>query len=310
MGSVNLDQVQTVHALPRPGETVHGTSLAHHNGGKGANQAVAAARMGAAVRFVGAVGSDAAGERLRSALIEDGIDVTDLRTVDGPTGLAVILVAEDGENVIVLEAGANGTVSPDDLSQRSFEGAAIALFQLELPLEAVRRGLEHARAEGALTVLNAAPPDDAEAIPNDLIDVLVVNESEAAHLASRSSSRAPTAPTTPADPTRPAHTTGPVAPADPTALLSALAPRHRGVVLTLGAAGVVWSFDGVDGRLPARQVTAVDTTGAGDTFTGALVARLAAGESWEAAMDVATAAAAHCVARVGAQPSIPRLDEL
>ena len=286
MGSVNLDQVQTVRALPRPGETVHGTSLAYHHGGKGANQAVAAARMGAAVRFVGAVGSDAAGERLRSALADDGIDVSDLRTVEGPTGLAVIVVADTGENVIVLEAGANGAVVADDLTRRTFEGAAIALFQLELPLTAVRRGLELAKAAGATTVLNAAPPDGAEELPPDLIDVLVVNETEAAHLAPE------------ADPVR------------VPALLAALARRHRGVVITLGAAGVVWSHDGVEGRMPARAVTAVDTTGAGDTFTGALVARVTAGESWESAMNVATAAAAYCVERAGAQPSIPWLADL
>lgn len=286
MGSVNLDQVQTVRDLPLPGETVHGTSLSHHNGGKGANQAVAAARMGAAVRFVGAVGTDAAGERLRAALAADGIDVTDLRTVEGPTGLAVILVADTGENVIVLEAGANGTVRPHDLTLRSFEGAAFALFQLELPLETVRRGLELARQAGAVTVLNAAPPDGAEGLPHELIDLLVVNETEAAHLAPD------------------------VDRADTDALVSALAPRHRGVVVTLGEAGVVWSFDGETGRLPARQVQAVDTTGAGDTFTGALVARLAAGAAWHDAMDLATAAAAYCVEREGAQPSIPHLSEL
>lgn len=286
MGSVNLDQVQTVTVLPRPGETVHGTSLTHHNGGKGANQAVAAARMGAAVRFVGAVGDDAAGERLRAALVADGIDVTDLRTVAGPSGLAVILVADSGENVIVLEAGANGTVRPDDLRLRSFEGAAFALFQLELPLDTVRRGLELAKQAGVVTVLNAAPPDGAERLPHDLIDVLVVNETEATHLAPD------------ADPTNAAD------------LLALLAPRHRGVAITLGEAGVVWSFDRVEGRLPARPVKAVDTTGAGDTFTGALVARLAAGESWQDAMQVATAAAALCVQREGAQPSIPYLNEL
>ncbi len=284
MGSVNLDQVQTVRELPRPGETVHGTSLTYHHGGKGANQAVAAARMGAAVRFIGAVGSDAAGERLLSALADDGIDVSRLRAVEGPTGLAVILVSEAGENVIVLEAGANGRVSPGDLSAEDFAGAAIALFQLELPLESVRRGLELAKAAGALTVLNAAPPGGAGSLPSELIDLLIVNETEAAHLG-------PT-----------------VNPEDHAALLAELSSRYRGVVMTLGADGALWTFGGSGGRMPAVRVeTVVDTTGAGDTFTGALIARLAEGDAWRQALEVAAAAAALCVQREGAQPSIPRL---
>lgn len=287
MGSVNLDQVQTVRELPRPGETVHGTSLAYHHGGKGANQAVAAARLGARVRFIGAVGSDAAGERLKAALVDDGIDVSLLRTATGPTGLAVIVVADSGENVIVLESGANALVRPDDLAEDTFRDAKLALFQLELPLATVRRGLELAKSAGVVTVLNAAPPDGAAFVPPDLIDLLVVNETEAAHLAPEAD------------------------PGDATALLADLANRYRGVVLTLGAAGVLWSYQGEIGSMPARQVhLVVDTTGAGDTFTGALVARLAVGEAWREAVGLAVAAAAYCVQRSGAQPSIPKLSEL
>jgi len=285
VGSVNLDRVQTVRALPRPGETVHGRSFATFHGGKGANQAVAAARMGAAVAFVGAVGRDEPGERLRAALAADGVDVGALRTVDGPTGFATILVAEDGENVIVLEAGANGRLRPDDLDPERFRGAAIALFQLEVGHDVVQRGLELARAAGALTVLNAAPPAGAAALPPALIDLLVVNETEAASLA-------------------------PEAADDVDALLDALALRYARIVLTLGAEGVAWRADGAGGRLPARTVRVVDTTGAGDTFTGALVAGLAAGAAWPAAIARATAAAALCVGRAGAQASIPTLAEV
>lgn len=287
MGSVNLDQVQTVRELPLPGETVHGTSLAYHHGGKGANQAVAAARLGAEVRFIGAVGNDAAGERLRTALSGDGIDVSLLRTVAGPTGLAVILVSDGGENVIVLEAGANASVRPADLTASAFAGAKLALFQLELPMDSVRRGLELARAAGAVTVLNAAPPDGAAVLPSELIDLLVVNETEAAHLAPEA------------------------APHDPEALLAALSTRYRSVVLTLGGDGVIWTHQGANGRTPAaRAEQVVDTTGAGDTFTGALVARLAVGDPWHDALELAAEAAAYCVQRSGAQPSIPRLSEL
>jgi ribokinase len=286
VGSVNLDRVQRVRTLPGPGETVHGRSFDTFHGGKGANQAVAAARMGAAVAFVGAVGDDEAGGRLRAALAADGIDLAALRSFDGPTGFATILVADDGENVIVLEAGANGRLRPDDLDAAAFRGAAVALFQLEVPHDVVRRGLELARAAGARTALNAAPPDGAAALPPELIDLLIVNESEAATLAPG------------------------VAADDPDALLAALGDRYPTVVLTLGAAGVAWRAGAEHGRRPARAVRVVDTTGAGDTFAGALAAALADGTAWTDALDRATVAASLCVGRPGAQASIPTLDEV
>lgn len=286
VGSINLDRVQTVARLPEPGDTVHGTSFAVHHGGKGANQAVAAVRMGAPVRFVGRVGQDEGGERLRAALAADGIDVGSLATVPGPTGFATILVAASGENVIVLEAGANAELRPEALSAEDFAGAAVALFQLEVPVQTVVRGLGLARAAGATTVLNAAPPDSAEQLPAELVDVLVVNRGEAARLA----------PGVPSD--------------DASALVEALAERYGSVLLTLGADGVVWWHEGSVGALPARNVEVVDTTGAGDTFTGAFAAGLAAGEAWAQAVATAMAAAAICVTRAGAQPSIPWRAEL
>ncbi len=286
VGSINLDRVQTVARLPEPGNTVHGSSFAVHHGGKGANQAVAAVRMGAPVRFVGRVGQDEGGERLRTALAADGIDVSSLASVDGPTGFATILVAASGENVIVLEAGANAKLGPDAMTAQDFYGATVALFQLEVPIRTVVRGLELARAAGATTVLNAAPPDNAELVPAELVDVLVVNRGEAARLAPG------------------------VSPDDATALAEALAKRYGSVLLTLGADGVVWSHGGRSGTLPARKVEVVDTTGAGDTFTGAFAALLAAGEDWGLAVATASEAAAICVTRAGAQPSIPWRTEL
>lgn len=286
VGSINLDRVQTVARLPEPGNTVHGSSFAVHHGGKGANQAVAAVRMGAPVRFVGRVGQDEGGERLRTALAADGIDVSSLASVDGPTGFATILVAASGENVIVLEAGANAKLGPDAMTTQDFYGATVALFQLEVPIRTVVRGLELARAAGATTVLNAAPPDNAELVPAELVDVLVVNRGEAARLAPG------------------------VSPDDATALAEALAKRYGSVLLTLGADGVVWSHGGRSGTLPARKVEVVDTTGAGDTFTGAFAALLAAGEDWGLAVATASEAAAICVTRAGAQPSIPWRAEL
>lgn len=286
VGSINLDRVQTVARLPEPGDTVHGSSFAVHHGGKGANQAVAAVRMGTPVRFVGRVGQDEGGEGLRSALAADGIDVGSLASVAGPTGFATILVAASGENVIVLEAGANAKLGPDDLTAQDFHGANVALFQLEVPIRTVVRGLELARAAGATTVLNAAPPDNAELVPAELVDVLVVNRGEAARLAPG------------------------VSPDEPTALAEALSKRYGSVLLTLGAEGVVWSQAGHSGAQPARKVEVVDTTGAGDTFTGAFAALLAAGEAWEQAVATASEAAAICVTRAGAQPSIPWRAEL
>lgn len=282
VGSVNLDRVQTVARLPEPGDTVPGRSFATYHGGKGANQAVAAARMGARVRFVGRVGRDDAGGRLRAALVAEGIDDVSLRTVDGPSGFATILVSAAGENVIVLEAGANGRFAAETLSADDLAGAKVALFQTEVPVDTVVRGLELARAAGAITMWNAAPPEGAERVPPALVDVLVVNEGEGAFLLE----------TTAAD-------------AHPDELLEGLAGRYASVVLTLGAQGVRWAHDGERGAVASHRVEVVDTTAAGDTFTGAFAAGIAAGRPWGDAIAVAVAAAALCVTRAGAQASIP-----
>jgi len=282
VGSVNLDRVQTVARLPAPGDTVHGRSFATYHGGKGANQAVAAARMGASVRFVGRVGRDDAGAALRGALVAEGIDDRALASVDGPTGFATILVSGAGENVIVLEAGANGRFAAETLMADDVAGARVALFQMEVPLGTVVRGLELARATGATTVLNAAPPEGAESVPPALVDVLVVNEGEAAFLAETAT-----------------------ADVRPDQLLECLVARYPSVILTLGAQGVLWTHGGERGGVPSHRVDVVDTTGAGDTFTGAFVAGIAADRPWGDAISYAVAAAALCVTRSGAQASIP-----
>jgi ribokinase len=287
VGSVNLDRVQTVARLPAPGDTIHGRSFATYFGGKGANQAVAAARMGASVRFVGRVGRDDAGADLREALVAEGIDDRSLLSVDGPTGFATILVSAAGENVIVLEAGANGRFTPSTLAADDLAGARVALFQMEVPFETVVRGLELARAAGAITVLNAAPPEGAERVPPSLVDVLVVNEGEAALLS------------------RTLHEE-----ALPGRLLERLAERYASVVLTLGAHGVLWAHDGARGAHPSHRVDVVDTTAAGDTFTGAFAAGVAAGRPWADAIAFAVTAAALCVTRPGAQASIPTRAEV
>lgn len=287
VGSVNLDRVQAVARLPAIGDTVHGRSFTTYFGGKGANQAVAAARMGASVRFIGRVGRDDAGAALRDALVSEGIDDRALLSVDGPTGFATILVSAAGENVIVLEAGANGRFDARALVADDLVGARVALFQLEVPVDTVVRGLELARAAGALTMLNAAPPDGAERVPPALVDVLVVNEGEAALFAQASAGNL-----------------------RPEQLLEHLAVRYRSVVLTLGAHGVLWAHDGERGALPSHRVEVVDTTAAGDTFTGAFAAGVAAGRPWGEAIAFAVAAASLCVTRPGAQASIPKRAEV
>lgn len=287
VGSVNLDRVQTVARLPAPGDTVHGRSFATYHGGKGANQAVAAARMGASVRLVGRVGRDDAGAALRDALVAEGIDDRALASVDGPTGFATILVSSSGENVIVLEAGANGRFAAETLAADDVAGARVALFQMEVPVGTVVRGLELARATGAITVLNAAPPEGAASVPPALVDVLVVNEGEAAFLAAAA--------------TVDEH---------PEALLERLAARYPSVILTLGAHGLLWANGDDRGGAPSHRVEVVDTTAAGDTFTGAFVAGMAAGRPWVDAIAVAVAAAALCVTRSGAQASIPTRDDV
>lgn len=268
VGSANLDLVTTTPRLPGRGETVLATSFASFAGGKGLNQAVAAARAGASVAFVGAIGDDDAGETLAAVLAADGIATGHLTLIaDAPSGRAVITVDDDADNTIVVAPGANGRLVVDALP-----AAVVLLAQLEVPLEAVRRSFEVARARGTRTVLNPAP---ARPLPRELlalVDVLVPNEHELALL-------------------------GGVA-----ALL------HDGVgavVTTRGGAGV--RVDEPDGgwALAAVAVHPVDTTAAGDSFCGHLAAALAAGRPLQEAVARANAAGALATTVRGAVPSIP-----
>jgi ribokinase len=275
VGSANLDHVATVERLPGPGETVPGSSYAEYAGGKGLNQAVAAARAGASVAFVGAVGADNAGTVLVQVLADDGIDASNVATTDVATGRALIGVSAAGENSIIVVAGANGTVTADVLPM-----AKVVLTQLEVPLPAVERALRLARAAGAVTVLNPAP---AAVIGVEILqwcDIVVPNEHEVELL-------------------------GGVA--------HLLSMGAKAVVVTRGAAGAdLHTGEGVT-HIDAFTVRPVDTTGAGDTFAGALCARLAAGDELPAALRFAAAAGALCTTMAGAVPSIPyrgAIDEL
>jgi ribokinase len=284
LGSANLDLVVRQPRLPRPGETMFGSGFTTVAGGKGLNQAVAAARAGAAVAFVGAVGDDAFGAQLRERLAGDGIDLAALRTVAVPTGTAHIAVLDDGENSIVVVPGANDAVdSLDAADEAAIDAARFVVAQFERPLPLIRAAFARARAAGATTVLTPAPVTE----PGDLLeltDLLVPNAGEACELAGV---------------------------ADPVEAARALSRRAATVVMTRGRDGALIAAGGeVVAEVPSRVVQAVDTTGAGDTFTGVLVARLAAGDALEAAARAGAVAASIAVTRPGASSSMPTWDEI
>lgn len=312
-GSLNMDLVARVAQLPRAGETVAGRSLQRLPGGKGLNQAVAAARMGAKVAMIGARGDDADGATLAALLVAEGVDARSLQVRDARglpsahTGLAQVLVADDGENSIVVHGGANMTLSSDEaraalaaLWPEAIPAAAgataataaaaatsaprVALAQLETPMDAVAAFLGAARAAGATAVLNPAP-----ALPGTLpllaqADIVVVNETELA-----------------------AYAPGAAGAAAPRSLLRGAC---RAVIVTLGGEGAWLVTAEGEARFPAPAVAVVDTTGAGDCFCGVFAAGLAEGLEIEAAAARAVEAASVAVTRVGAAPSMPRAAEL
>jgi ribokinase len=289
LGSVNADLVLRCAALPLPGETVHGRDFRTLPGGKGANQAIAAARLGASVAFIGCVGDDDFGRSAQFVLAGEGVDTTHLHVVAGTaTGVAMILVDDAGQNSIALAAGANAALTTEhvDAAASLFEGAALFVCQLESPLDVVRHAIGRARAAGVPVLLNPAP---AQALPVALladVDVLVPNETEAALLVGAD-----------LDPTAAA------------ARLRALGPAT--VLLTLGADGLQIDSDGLVQRVPAPATgPVVDTTGAGDTFIGAFAVARVEGASVAAAAAFAQKAAALSVTRPGAVGGMPYRHEV
>jgi ribokinase len=299
VGSANLDLVYRVERIPAAGETVLASGSAAVPGGKGNNQVTAAARAGADASFIAALGADAAGDRLVAGLVESGVGLH-LRRVDAPTGTALITVDDRAENAIVVDSGANGMLTELTAEERAvIADARVLLLQLETPMATVAEAAAVARAAGTTVVLNAAP---IRHLPRKLVedvDVLVVNEHEAAHLAAdvREAGRVD---------------------ADAGALAAIIGELGPAVIITLGARGALVSVPGEGSSAVAGlSVDAVDTTGAGDTFCGALVAELerSGGSSLDLPTLVrcaqfATAAAALSVQRHGAVPSIPTLDEI
>lgn len=292
VGSLNMDLVMRTPRVPVGGETLHGHEFSTLPGGKGANQAVACARLGGRVRMIGQVGCDGFGTTLRDGLAADGIDVGGVRqsTAVG-TGVAMILVEDIGQNRIVLAAGANGALTAADIDAQAatIEGAAMLVLQLEVPMAAVTRAVEIAHAAGVPVLLNPGP---AMPLPDTLwaqVDMLVPNESEAALLSG-------------------------VEVVDvASAYAAARVLRQRGVacvLITLGANGAIAVDDGGERHLPAQVVKAVDTTAAGDTFIGGLAVGLIEGRSLDEAIVLGQRASALCVTRHGAQPSIPYRREI
>ena len=292
VGSVNVDLVATVDRLPAPGETVTGGRFTQHHGGKGGNQAVAAARLGAPTWFVGAVGSDAFGDDALTALAVEGVDVTELLVLPGQaTGVALIVVDASGENSIAVAGGANAALAPAHVGAafdrlRPTTGDVV-LVGHEIPTATATEALRLARAAGATTILNPAP---AAGVTTDMLalsDIVTPNQGEAAELLAMAGGADDMAP-------------------------ERLARLLGGgqLLMTLGGGGALLA--GADGsaRLPAPHVAVVDTTGAGDTLNGALAALLAAGLPTTEASRRAVAAASLAVTRAGAREGMPMAGEL
>ncbi|MER7140016.1 ribokinase [Streptomyces sp. NPDC000341] len=290
VGSANADLVVGVERRPGPGETVLGTDLVVHPGGKGANQAVAAARLGARTALLARVGDDAHGRLLRASQQEAGVDTGGLLVGGAPTGVALITVDPSGDNSIVVSPGANARLTPDDVRAAGplFASARVVSVQLEIPLDTVA---ETARAlgPGARLVLNPSPPAP---LPDEVLaacDPLVVNEHEARSILGDGAGDTPEA-----------WARG----------LTALGPRS--VVITLGAEGALVSDSrtGEAVRVPSPRVAALDTTGAGDAFTAALAWRLGLGEELTEAAAFAVRVGAAAVTKEGAQASFPTAEEV
>jgi ribokinase len=302
VGSLNTDISLLVPHLPGPGETVLSAAGAEvGGGGKGANQAVAAARLGAAVRMVGCCGGDEFGTRLRAGLAAEGVDVTGVRAVAGVTsGLALITVDGAGENAIAVAAGANAMAGDPEAAAALAAPCDVLLLSAEIPAALVAAVLAGARAAGLRCVLNLAPvPAGAAGLLATGVDWLVVNEQEAAAVLGRPVTRPPGAGG--AAGTAAGAADGPAA---AVAALTGLGARH--VVITLGAAGAVAGGAGALVVVPGFAVTSVDSVGAGDAFVAALAVAVAAGASPAAAVRAACAAGAAATTRRGAQAALPR----
>jgi ribokinase len=289
-GSINMDVVTTAERHPRVGETVAGNAVLYFPGGKGANQAVAAAKLDAEVTLIGRLGADAFGQELKAFLAMQGIDLSFVKdTAEAHTGTAIITVAQ-ADNTIVVVPGANALVSAEDVSAAVLARGDVALSQFEIPLPAITAFFKRARAAGATTILNPAPAMEFTDLL-ELVDVLILNETELGLLTRTDF-----------------HDTD-----DHPRFIDAarsLVGTDKTICVTLGKRGVLALIEGRPLVVPGRAVEAVDTTGAGDCFVGALAAQLAGGKTIRDALDTANIAASICVQRLGAAPSMPTAAEV
>jgi ribokinase len=294
IGSLNMDLVGVAPRIPAPGETVIGRDFFQVAGGKGANQAYAASMLGGSVAMLGRVGTDDYGQFLRAGLKAAGCDVSLVRAVEGPSGIALILVSDAGENSILVAPGANGKYALVDFEADAdgLTGAALVLLQLETPLETVTAAALAARRAGARVILDPAPAPDG--LPDDLlrsVDILTPNEVEAAQLAGQGARD--------------------LSLDDAEAIARRLLARGVGAaIIKLGARGCLLAEGESMSRIPAPPVNAIDTTAAGDVFNGALAVALSEGALLEEACRFAVRAAALSVTRMGAQSSMPRRDDI
>jgi ribokinase len=291
-GSINMDVVATASRHPRIGETVAGNAVLYFPGGKGANQAVAAAKLGAPTTLIGRVGKDAFGDELKAFLAAQSIDLSFLReTPDAHTGTAIITIA-NADNTIVVIPGANAFVSAADVIAPNLARDDIAVCQFEIPLPAIAAFFERARNVGATTILNPAPAIAFDAEMLDLVDILILNESELGLLAKVALRDID----------------------DDARFIDAARSLRTGkdkiICVTLGKRGVLALVDDEPLIIAGRIVSAVDTTGAGDCFVGASAAQLAGGKSIREAFGYANVAASICVQRMGAAPSMPTAEEV
>ena len=273
VGSANLDLVARTPRLPKPGETVTGSNYFEFCGGKGANQAIAAARAGANTAFIGALGNDHAGETLRAAFKHDDVDISAVQFVSEPTGRALIGVSDDGENSIIVVPGANHAITIGDVERNAkiIASAKVLLCQLEVPLEVVQRAFELA-GENSIRILNPAPAQSLSKELLQLVDVITPNEHEMQLLGGSE------------------------------ALLKC---GVKTIVVTQGARGALMITEKGETRIPPFEVDPVDSTGAGDAFCGMLAARLATGESIQNALKAAVVSGALATLTEGAVPSLP-----
>ncbi|UVO26784.1 ribokinase [Bradyrhizobium arachidis] len=291
-GSINMDVVATADRHPRVGETIAGKEVLYFPGGKGANQAVSAARLGAKTTLIGRLGKDAFGAELKAFLSDQGIDLGHVQeTSEAHSGTAIITVAE-ADNTIVVIPGSNALVGEDDVSVVPLVKGDVAVSQFEIPLSTIAAFFRRARAASATTLLNPAPAQKFSRELLELVDILVLNETELGLLSGAALSES----------------------TDHAGIIEAArrlqASTSQIICVTLGKRGVLALAGSEEMIVPGRAVQAVDTTGAGDCFVGALASQLADGVALREALRFANVAASICVQRMGAGPSMPTAEEV